>query len=464
MTDNRPRRAWAIAVGQALVGQADDLAQWIIGNNNASFDNDPADFIQALHSSPTSNLSGVLGNIIAITNGLIQQIAAGQHDLDTANLAAQTAEQQVATYQQIVLQQAIPRNRKLSHDPEKFTGTESNATKRQQNYLTFANKIKANFRNDRAYFTSEFMKIHYICGLLDSVAYTAIQEEILTIDDADDDANWAWKDSEELFKALDKLHAPGDLSRNARIELDKLNMGNTNFPNFLATFNRYANSSRRSATEKVDLLKLKVTPELLDRALTRKGSLAADDFSGWCALFQDIYADMEELQHYKSQAQRLQSNKTNAPDQHTQKAPQAPTPHPDAMDLGAVAQGRPHNTVMRPPPGIDSRQWCIDNGLCLYCKSTGHLLRDCPEKDRADQKRAQGFTPARPQFGGASNFAQNYQTQFSQKPHLQNGHPRTPPSSLQFNGFPQHSGGHPSYSSPPMQNRAMGGFIEYERL
>ncbi|KAI1559280.1 hypothetical protein PtrEW4_011815 [Pyrenophora tritici-repentis] len=424
MTDNRPRRAWAIAVGQALVGQADDLAQWIIGNNNASFDNDPADFIQALHSSPTSNLSSVLGNIIAITNGLIQQIAAGQHDLDTANLAAQTAEQQVATYQQIVLQQAIPRNRKLSHDPEKFTGTESNATKRQQNYLTFANKIKANFRNDRAYFTSEFMKIHYICGLLDSVAYTAIQEEILTIDDADDDANWAWKDSEELFKALDKLHAPGDLSRNARIELDKLNMGNTNFPNFLATFNRYANSSRRSATEKVDLLKLKVTPELLDRALTRKGSLAADDFSGWCALFQDIYADMEELQHYKSQAQRLQSNKTNAPDQHTQKAPQAPTPHPDAMDLG-------------------------------------HLLRDCPEKDRADQKRAQGFTPARPQFGGASNFAQNYQTQFSQKPHLQNGHPRTPPSSLQFNGFPQHSGGHPSYSSPPMQNRAMGGFIEY---
>ncbi|KAI1588882.1 hypothetical protein PtrCC142_012063, partial [Pyrenophora tritici-repentis] len=93
-----------------------------------------------------------------------------------------------------------------------------------------------------------------------------------------------------------------------------------------------------------------------------------------------------------------------------------------------------------------------------------HLLRDCPEKDRADQKRAQGFTPARPQFGGASNFAQNYQTQFSQKPHLQNGHPRTPPSSLQFNGFPQHSGGHPSYSSPPMQNRAMGGFIEYEDL
>ncbi|KAI0568379.1 hypothetical protein Alg215_12206, partial [Pyrenophora tritici-repentis] len=90
-----------------------------------------------------------------------------------------------------------------------------------------------------------------------------------------------------------------------------------------------------------------------------------------------------------------------------------------------------------------------------------HLLRDCPEKDRADQKRAQGFTPARPQFGGASNFAQNYQTQFSQKPHLQNGHPRTPPSSLQFNGFPQHSGGHPSYSSLPMQNRAMGGFIEY---
>ncbi|KAI1666438.1 hypothetical protein L13192_10122 [Pyrenophora tritici-repentis] len=279
MTDNRPRRAWAIAVGQALVGQADDLAQWIIGNNNASFNNDPADFIQALHSSPTSNLSGVLGNIIAITNGLIQQIAAGQHDLDTANLAAQTAEQQ------------------LSHDPEKFTGTESNATKRQQNYLTFANKIKANFRNDRAYFTSEFMKIHYV-GY--SVAYTAIQEEILTIDDADDDANWAWKDSEELFKALDKLHALGDLSRNARIELDKLNMGNTNFPNFLATFNRYANSSRRSATEKVDLLKLKVTPELLDRALTRKGSLAADDFSGWCALFQDIYADMEELQHYKS--------------------------------------------------------------------------------------------------------------------------------------------------------------------
>ncbi|PZC87773.1 hypothetical protein A1F95_11231, partial [Pyrenophora tritici-repentis] len=63
--------------------------------------------------------------------------------------------------------------------------------------------------------------------------------------------------------------------------LDKLNMGNTNFPNFLATFNRYANSSRRSATKKVDLLKLKVTPELLDRALTRKGSLAVDDFLGW---------------------------------------------------------------------------------------------------------------------------------------------------------------------------------------
>lgn len=152
----------------------------------------------------------------------------------------------------------------MSRDPEKFTGTESNATKRQQNYLTFANKIKASFRNDRAYFTSEFIKIYYICGLLDSVAYTAIQEDILTIDDADDDANWVWKDSEELLKALDKLHALGDLSCNTKIKLDKLSMGNTDFPNFLARFNRYANSSRRSATKKVDLLKLKVIPKLLN--------------------------------------------------------------------------------------------------------------------------------------------------------------------------------------------------------
>jgi len=87
-----------MAAGEALVATADDLAQSTTGNNNVSFENYAADSAQAFQSNPINNQRCPRGNIITITNGLLQQIAAGRHDLDTANLVAQIAEQQVATH------------------------------------------------------------------------------------------------------------------------------------------------------------------------------------------------------------------------------------------------------------------------------------------------------------------------------------------------------------------------------
>ncbi|KAI2483736.1 hypothetical protein Ptr902_06053 [Pyrenophora tritici-repentis] len=184
-------------------------------------------------------------------------------------------------------------------------------------------------------------------------------------------------------------------------------MGNTPFPNFLSTFNRLADRCKRQPVQKVELLKAKVSKDLLQNTILKGMELEDDEFDSWCKLFQKTW-----------------------------------------KDLSAIRQPA-HNHTARPPPGTDSRQWCTENSCCFYCKLPGHRLSKCEEKKNTDNKRAQGLLPARPQ----------YNVTFLRPS-------RAPPAGFQFyNGYTSRFNAPPLYPAShqtyPMQNRAYtGGFVD----
>jgi hypothetical protein len=69
------------------------------------------------------------------------------------------------------------------------------------------------------------------------------------------------------------------------MQLDKLTMGTTPFPNFLSSFNGLADCCKYQPIQKVEALKLKVTQELLSNAILKGVNLEDDNYTAWCNLF-----------------------------------------------------------------------------------------------------------------------------------------------------------------------------------
>jgi hypothetical protein len=202
------------------------------------------------------------------------------------------------------------------------------------------------------------------------------------------------------------------------MELDKLYMANKPFANFLAQFTRLADRCQQQPIKRVELLKGKVTFELLDCTMAKGTRPERNDFNGWCTLFQTTIEDILEVQDFKSQnptktsANNHSQNYQNQKPQHTT----TPAPHSDAMDLIAISSKPPGSApnILRPPLGIDIREFCRSNNLCFYCKSTDHKLTECREKRDADQRRPELAPSALP-----SPAAHTWQLQLQLQPQLQ---------------------------------------------
>jgi hypothetical protein len=89
MADEQAQRGWAKAVAQALTGTADEFAGWINSRNDVCFEQDTADFIQALQSNPPTPIRAAATKLILITNTLLQHMAIQQSELDQAQVAQQ---------------------------------------------------------------------------------------------------------------------------------------------------------------------------------------------------------------------------------------------------------------------------------------------------------------------------------------------------------------------------------------
>lgn len=277
--------------------------------------------------------------------------------------------------------------RRLTSDPPKFKGDEKEIAKRQQEYVNFRDQVNRCLTVDQETFNTPFRQIQFIAGLLDGDAYDMNRDKFrLVTEHPGDREYWYWKTTTDVWSTLNTQYETLDLSHEAAIKYDNLRMANKPFQNFIAEFNMLAAKCNKTAEQMVADMKLKVSGELSDATYSRQNQPGKSDVAKWQSWYQEIYNVLQEKAHVdKLRAgkglSRANSQIENdhhqqpAPSQARQPAQQALLPTGDPMVLDAT------RTRTRP-----SREQCIREGLCFYCKKRGHNLDSCREKLENDAK------------------------------------------------------------------------------
>ena len=130
------------------------------------------------------------------------------------------------------------------------------------------------------------------------------------------------------------------------------------------------------------MLKDRVSDKLKAAIIGERNRPAADDFSGWVALYKDLANNLAENPSIMPLIQpSLQPQNTSPVAQAN-----SPAPGGDPMQLDAVRM----QPQRRGPLSQEERQRRFDQHLCLYCGKHGHFWADC---------RARGTTKGQQQSG-----------------------------------------------------------------
>jgi hypothetical protein len=269
--------------------------------------------------------------------------------------------------------------RRLTKDPNAFSGTEKNIAKRQEEYVNWRSQINRCFTVDNHIFNSEFRKIQHIAGLLVSEALDLTREHFNTITEHPGDSElWYWQTTEAVFASLNHQYETVDLTREANLKFDTLKMKSRQFQDFIAEFNSLATRCKKTTEQKIDALRLKVSQELSD-AVTHRDQPNRTDYEGWCKLYQKVYDNLQDQSHYNmlrigQQTFRIPRN----PDRNQDRTPQiSPSPTPQAYDDPMQL-----DAMKRRP----TRDECTQKNLCFYCRKPGHRRDQCEEKKRNDTR------------------------------------------------------------------------------
>ncbi|MDB5911257.1 MAG: hypothetical protein JWP34_5374 [Massilia sp.] len=320
--------------------------------------------------------------------------------------------------------------RRITSDPDKFSGTEKDIARRQREYINWRAQINRVFAVDSSVFNSDFRQITHIQGLLAGTAYDLNRDSFNTIiDNPADPELWTWRTAPQVFAHLNVLYETLDLSREASMKFDEFRMGGLPFQNFIAEFNTLSAQCGKTNEQKVDALRIKVSQELSTAVQFRDKKPLKTDFTGWCTLYQKIWEDLQDNKHIDKLRQNANTFRTTPPGTQTRTNPAPVTttnqsaPADDAMQLDAMQAkgGRPRPT----------REDCIAQGLCFYCKKKGHTRDTCEEKKKNDTKYGEPRPPNQPigQVIGR-NVNGGYYTSFQPQ------QPSPRPQYLQQSGYP----------------------------
>jgi hypothetical protein len=306
----------------------------------------------------------------------------------------------------------VPRvsDRRISRNPDPFSGDDKNIANRQETYATWKSQIRLNFAQDPNIFDTEKRRILHICGLLSGQAYQNNRDLLDTITKHPSDPTaWEWPTSEAALNALDKQYETLDLSLSASISFDKCFQKSRPFQNFLAEFTNLAKKCKKTEEQKVEALKKKVSESIAKALSTLDNPPARNDFTTWAAKCQIFYDNQQEYEHnYQS---RTITRQLPAP---TPTLTQPRSPAGDPMDLDLLNKMK-----------AEERQRCYTNGLCFYCKAPGHDVDNCEKKKIADTRRSSGQTfRGRAGFRGRGAFIGRGAYISPAQPSLQ--YPRTP--------------------------------------
>jgi hypothetical protein len=319
--------------------------------------------------------------------------------------------------------------KRLSKDPPPFDGEEKEIKKRQQAYVNWKSQLQLCFAQDSAQFNSEKVKILHAVGLIRGEAYDN-NRAIFTYmtSHPDDVSSWTCSTSTDLFGTLDRQYETLDLKLDAGIDFDQLFQRKTPFPNFIAKFETLAYQCGKTAEQKVEALKKKISQELAEKLATLDNPPAADDYSSWvrkCRVFHDNIRVYEHNQLGKTGSNRY----TYDPPRPSAQIPSVGDP----MDLDRTLLNRMSSA---------NREYCRAHNLCFYCKELGHGIDNCEKKADADSRTAgRGFrgnffnyrgrvsSSARGAYRGRGLVGQG-QGQIAQQTQLRPQYARPPPSRL----------------------------------
>lgn len=262
-------------------------------------------------------------------------------------------------------------SRRISRDPEPFSGAEKNAIKRQEQYTSWKMQIKTNFLMDHTFFNTELAQILHISSLLAGDAHTTNKGAVQNCFESPYDArNWEYKTGDAFLAALDKQYEVVNIKQVAQREFDKLEMGkNQGFPNFLAQFKTMSAQAGKTNEQRVDALKKKVTDEIASRYISLPNRPGDDDFDAWAEATTKIWEAIQEYEHNKGHAKKWEKQ-----DHKAKSSQQLHSSDPDAMDLDQLKISKLTES---------DRQWCIDNSACFFCRKPGHSATDCKVKKKA---------------------------------------------------------------------------------
>jgi hypothetical protein len=385
MDTNTPIGNQAITWGTALASGLQDFPTIVHILNTEGLSSDPSALITFMGDPATSQaLYALLSSLDNAHTAARDEITISQNQLRLVNEQLRDATEQARSKSALLdrltermTEAPISRtsDRRISRDPEPFSGDDKNIAHRQEIYANWKSQIRLNFAQDSNIFNTEKRRILHICGLLSSQAYQNNRDLLDTVTQhPDDPTSWEWTTAEAALTALDRQYETLDLSLSASIAFDKCYQKNRPFQNFLAEFTGLAKKCKKTEDQKVEALKKKVSEPIAKALSTLDNPPPRNDFVAWAAKCQTFYDNQQEYEHHHQL-------RTTPRQQHTPVLPPAQPrlPAGDTMDLDALNKMK-----------AEERQYCYTNGLCFYCKAPGHDVDNCEKKKAADARRTSG--------------------------------------------------------------------------
>ncbi|KAK3904371.1 hypothetical protein C8A05DRAFT_13739 [Staphylotrichum tortipilum] len=110
--------------------------------------------------------------------------------------------------------------RRLTTDPDRFSGEEKDIAKRQVNFVNWRSQVGRVVQTDDHIYTTEFAKLQYAAGRLTGEAYWLFQDRFDKLTEKKDQPQeWPWKTVSDLFAELNGLYATMDLGKFRRVSI-----------------------------------------------------------------------------------------------------------------------------------------------------------------------------------------------------------------------------------------------------
>jgi len=260
--------------------------------------------------------------------------------------------------------------------PDRFDGSEPNATKRATEFRTWRQQVEARLGARPKDYNTEYRRILYAGSLLKGAAATGASIGLAKVtSNPDDPTKWDWKTATDFFGFLARKYANVDVVALAELALAKLMQSKefSRFNDFLTEFTNQSDVAGWDNTRRVREFKQKVSQKIRDGLNVQISNAPRDDdFPGWVEIAQKLATNQETDNHLR----QLYNNNNNG--NHNQGGSNKRDKDPDAMDLDKIKL----NAAKLPQDERDRR---AAQGLCFNCGQYGHLAATCRNAKNTDR-------------------------------------------------------------------------------